>query len=92
MQRVGRDFLNGSDRALTICTGGLLPLRMATVKTSGRNSFLSHVVDKHEDLPDDLFNKCAHSNDIPERKWLDEGRLKFHKNYKINLVEQCETF
>ena len=27
-------------------------------------SFLGHIVNKHENLPDPLFNKCAHDDDI----------------------------
>ena len=36
-------------------------------------SFLGHVVDKHENLENPLFNKCAHE-DIEEREWLDESK------------------
>ena len=36
-------------------------------------SFLGHIVDKHENLPDPLFNRCAHDDDIEERKWLITG-------------------
>ena len=35
-------------------------------------SFLSHIVNKHSNLDEPLFNKCAHG-DIPDRKWLDPG-------------------
>ena len=33
-------------------------------------SFLDHIVDKHDDLDDPLFNKCAHG-EIEHREWLD---------------------
>eukprot|EP00112_Aurelia_sp_Birch-Aquarium-sp1_P022936 Seg664.9 transcript_id=Seg664.9/GoldUCD/mRNA.D3Y31 product="hypothetical protein" protein_id=Seg664.9/GoldUCD/D3Y31 len=33
-------------------------------------SLLGHIVNKHENLPDPLFNKCAHDDDIEQRKWL----------------------
>ena len=36
-------------------------------------SFLGHVVDKHENLENPLFNKCAHEV-IEEREWLDESK------------------
>ena len=42
-------------------------------------SFLSHIIDKHVDLDEPLFNKCAHG-DIEERQWLVEG------NKSPNLV------
>lgn len=35
-------------------------------------SFLSHIINKHTELDDPLFNKCAHG-DIPDRKWIDPG-------------------
>ena len=38
-------------------------------------SFLSHVVNKHKNLKDPLFNKCAHDDNIHPRKWLDEGTV-----------------
>ena len=37
-------------------------------------SFLRHVVNKHSDHSNPLFNKCAHGNDIPARKWLKPGK------------------
>ena len=48
-----------------------------TTPTGDRNIFLAkfklflgQIVNKHENLPDPLFNKCAHDDDIQERKWL----------------------
>ncbi len=32
-------------------------------------SFLRHMVNKHSDHSDPLFNKCAHGTNIPARKW-----------------------
>ncbi len=29
-------------------------------------SFIVHVVNKHDNLPDPLFNKCAHDDDIEQ--------------------------
>ena len=37
------------------------------------HSFLQHVVNEHDHLDNALFNKCAHSETIPQRKWLDKG-------------------
>ena len=39
-------------------------------------SFLSHVVDKHTDLDDPLYNKCAHDELMP-RKWILPGMFCF---------------
>ena len=36
-------------------------------------SFLSHIVNKHADLPNGIFNKCAHRETISDRRWLEEG-------------------
>ena len=36
-------------------------------------SSLSHTVNKHEGLPNHLFNKCAHGDDIQQRQWLKKG-------------------
>jgi len=36
-------------------------------------SFLSHVVNKHSGLENPMFNKCAHDDNIPGRRWLEEG-------------------
>lgn len=36
-------------------------------------SFLSHVVNKHNNLDDPLFNKCAHG-ELEPRKWLKSGK------------------
>ena len=35
-------------------------------------SFLSHIVNRHTDLDEPLFNKCAHG-DIPDRTWINPG-------------------
>jgi len=38
-------------------------------------SFLSHVINKHDNLDDPLYNKCNHG-EINHRTWLDKGELK----------------
>lgn len=38
-------------------------------------SFLFHVQNVHENLPNPIFNKCAHSLEIPPKKWLQKGTL-----------------
>eukprot|EP00112_Aurelia_sp_Birch-Aquarium-sp1_P012751 Seg2686.5 transcript_id=Seg2686.5/GoldUCD/mRNA.D3Y31 product="hypothetical protein" protein_id=Seg2686.5/GoldUCD/D3Y31 len=42
-------------------------------------SFLGHIVNKHEDLENPLFNKCAHGDDISQRKWLKKDSDEFEK-------------
>ncbi|KAK3741189.1 hypothetical protein QZH41_012632 [Actinostola sp. cb2023] len=37
------------------------------------HSFLGHIVNKHENLDDHLFNRCSHGNSIKQRKWLQPG-------------------
>ena len=39
------------------------------------SSFLSHIVNEHENLDNPLFNKCRHIATIQPRKWLDKGNL-----------------
>ena len=52
---------------------------MSTVSGNGKviwakfKSFLSHLINKHEDLDDPLFNKCHHDDDIEHRQWLLSG-------------------
>lgn len=36
-------------------------------------SFLSHVINKHDNLDDPLYNKCNHG-EIKDRTWLDKGK------------------
>ena len=38
------------------------------------SSFLSHIVNKHSNIPDALFNKCFHGA-IHPRKWLEVGKI-----------------
>ncbi|XP_065068881.1 uncharacterized protein LOC135694119 isoform X2 [Rhopilema esculentum] len=42
-------------------------------------SFLSNIVNKHEGLPNHLFNKCAHGDDIKQRQWLKKESDAFEK-------------
>ncbi|XP_044167367.1 uncharacterized protein LOC114973707 isoform X2 [Acropora millepora] len=41
-------------------------------------SFLSHIINKHQDLPDLLFNRCAHK-EIQPRRWLSKGSELYKK-------------
>ncbi|XP_028414075.1 uncharacterized protein LOC114537143 [Dendronephthya gigantea] len=43
------------------------------------SSFFSHVVNKHKNLKNPLFNKCAHEDEIQPRKWLDEDSVAYEK-------------
>eukprot|EP00795_Rhopilema_esculentum_P015953 gene15953-7283_t len=42
-------------------------------------SFLGHIVNKHKDLSDPLFNQCAHNEDIAPRTWLKEESDEYEK-------------
>lgn len=54
---------------------------VTTITGSGKviwvkfKSYLSHITNKHGKLDDPLFDKCAHSREIPERKWLQKGNI-----------------
>ena len=48
-------------------------------------SFLSHIINKHSDLDNTLFNKCAYDTTIAQRKLLMEGVIIFyHVQLNIN--------
>ena len=36
-------------------------------------SFLHDIINEHNNLPNELFNKCAHDENITHRKWLTKG-------------------
>ena len=38
------------------------------------HSFLGHIINKHDNLDNQLFNKCAHE-EIEQREWIDERKL-----------------
>ena len=40
-------------------------------------AFMSHIVSKHSDLEDPVFNKCAHG-EIGPKKWLIPGIIKLY--------------
>ncbi|KAK3739297.1 hypothetical protein QZH41_019550, partial [Actinostola sp. cb2023] len=42
-------------------------------------SFMYHCINKHTDLPDPLFNRCAHDDSITHRKWLEEDTAVYDK-------------
>ncbi|XP_031551765.1 uncharacterized protein LOC116289030 [Actinia tenebrosa] len=41
-------------------------------------SYLSHIVNKHKDLDETIFNRCSHG-DIPQRQWLEEDTPVYDK-------------
>ena len=43
------------------------------VKSVTFHAFLSHVLNKHKDLPNRLFNACAHGNITTPRVWITKG-------------------
>ena len=56
------------------CTNHLYWSAKTTHDGNGEfSSFFSHVVDKHENLDNPVFNKCGHKDTIQPRKWLDKG-------------------
>jgi len=72
---VGMKYLmSGLNRVPTICIGVLGQPIMEMGKLFGQNfHHFSHVVNKHKDLENPVFDKCAHSAEIQTRKWLDKG-------------------
>ena len=45
-----------------------------TVILAKFHSFLGHIINKHDNLDNQLFNKCAHE-EIGQREWIDERKL-----------------
>lgn len=62
------------------CTNHLMWSATTTLSGNGNviwakfKSFLSHIINNHENHDDPLFDKCAH-DEIEDRTWLDEGML-----------------
>ena len=46
---------------------------LGKVKVSKFQAFLSHVINKHKNLPNRLFNACAHGEVITQRVWMSKG-------------------
>lgn len=63
------------------CVNHLYWSATSTVDGNGKviwakfESFLHHVVNKHRDLPNPVFNQCAHEENITQRTWLSKGIL-----------------
>lgn len=43
------------------------------VKLAKFQAFLSHVINKHKDVPSKIFNKCAHGDVTKKHMWLTKG-------------------
>ena len=39
------------------------------------SSFVHHIINEHDQFENQLFNRCAHEEDITDRKWLTKGRF-----------------
>lgn len=46
---------------------------LAEVKLAKFHAFLSHVLNKHSNLPNRLFNACAHGIVVTPRVWMHKG-------------------
>lgn len=46
---------------------------LAEVKLAKFHAFLSHVLNKHSNLPNRLFNACAHGVVVTPRVWMHKG-------------------
>ena len=46
---------------------------LGEVKLAKFQAFLSHVLNKHKDLPNRLFNACVHGNIAAPRVWMTKG-------------------
>ena len=48
---------------------------LGEVKLAKFEAFFSHVLNKHTDLPNRLFNACAHVNITTPRLWMLKGMI-----------------
>lgn len=46
---------------------------LGKVKVAKFQAFLSHVINKHKNLPNRLFNACAHGEVITQKVWMSKG-------------------
>lgn len=49
---------------------------LGKVKLAKFQAFLSHVINQHRDLPNRLFNACAHGDNIKPKVWMLKGKLR----------------
>lgn len=49
---------------------------LGQVKLAKFQAFLSHVTNNHKELPNRLFNACAHGNIITPKLWMSKGTCK----------------
>lgn len=47
---------------------------LGAVKLAKFQTFLSHVINKHQNLPNKIFNKCAHGAITVPKVWLSKGK------------------
>ncbi|XP_073236454.1 uncharacterized protein [Porites lutea] len=52
-------------------------------------SFLSHIVNRHTDLDEPLFNKCARG-DIPDRTWINPEDIVYEKTKKALTADSLK--
>jgi len=49
------------------------PAKQGEVIIAKFHAFLSHVINKHKNLPNKVFNKCAHGPIETTKLWLTKG-------------------
>ena len=51
-------------------------LHSGKLKLAKLQSFLSHVINKHKNLPSTMFKACAHGNIMKPTVWMSKGTNK----------------
>ena len=54
-------------------------------------SFLEHIANVHSNLPNPVFNKCAHGDEIVERTWLHKGAFFLYKVITTHVVNKSPS-
>ena len=60
-------------------------LHSGKLKLAKFQSFLSHVINKHKNLPNTMFKACAHGNITKPKVWMSKGT-------KIHVYLQGHSF
>ena len=58
------------------------PPKHGDVITAKFNAFLYHIINVHENIPNEIFNKCAHPPLTTQRLWLTKGKQNLKQSFK----------
>ena len=65
---------------------------LGEVKLAKFHAFLSHVINKHKDLPNRIFNACVHGDIVTPRVWINKGMKNSFNTINYGEFYQCPYF